>query len=555
MQLSLVANGETRWRVKMDDSGGGEAVATVAERKALLHSAISELQEVVCWRAKDCIVALEFGSGPIVTCCGLRDPQIGLWMLDSGDEHVPLDEALRRFGIGRNMHPHAQQLLLWASVQQRLQLSHLAGAFETQEMQLVPVLAHLESTGMLFDVEAAQRYKAEIAHKMELLQRQAGELLGNNRPVNLGSAQQMAAILFDELGLSTSNRKRTTTGARLSVSKETLQELRDQHPLAAMILQFRKLQKLSSTWLDGLVAHVVTLPDAVRHSAAPVPRICSEWLQTSTRTGRLSSANPNFQNLPVRAFSLCLPDHRNGNEMRQVQIAPRDSFVARPGFVLLSCDYAQMEMRILASLANDAKLREFFRGGRDIHREVYAYWKKRPIESVTAEEREIAKRVVYALMYGMGPGALMGVLKCTVSDARTFLSSFLSSFPQVRTWMDQVAAAAERNGYCTTISGRRRLLPADQARHLAVNSIVQGSAADIMKQALIELHRRIVGTEVLLVSTVHDEVVLEVRADLTEQMRATVTSVMENCGPGPAVLWVPLIATSAVGNSLGQLGK
>ncbi len=221
--------------------------------------------------------------------------------------------------------------------------------------------------------------------------------------------------------------------------------------------------------------------------------------------------------------------------------------------VVLSSDYAQMEMRILASLSNDSKLRQFFKGGRDIHKEVCAYWKKKPIESVTSEEREVAKRVVYALMYGMGPAALMGVLKCSMQEARTFLSSFLSSFPEVRVWMEHTAEEAERKGYCITMSGRRRLLPADQARYLAVNSVVQGSAADIMKQALIELHKRIANSiDVLLVSTVHDEVILEVRADLIEQTRHLVVNVMETCGPGSSVLSVPLVATSKVGITMGQ---
>jgi DNA polymerase-1 len=324
-----------------------------------------------------------------------------------------------------------------------------------------------------------------------------------------------------------------------------------QHPLADMILQFRKLQKLSSTWLDGLSAHVLTAPDPGRGSNAPVPRICSEWLQTSTRTGRLSSANPNFQNVPVKAFSLSLPDHSSNNELRDVHIAPRELFIARPGFVFLSCDYAQMEMRLLASLSKDAKLRAFIRRGRDIHKEVY--WKKKPVESVTPEEREITKRVVYALMYGMGPAALKEVLKCSLDEARVFLSSFLSSYPQVRVWMEEVQSAAERNGYCVTISGRRRILPADQARHLSVNSVVQGSAADIMKQALIELHKRVAYSgDVLLVSTVHDEVILEVRADLIEQTRCLVVSVMESCGPDSGVLSVPLVATSKVGKNMGQ---
>jgi DNA polymerase-1 len=239
----------------------------------------------------------------------------------------------------------------------------------------------------------------------------------------------------------------------------------------------------------------------------------------------------------------------------QVRIAPRDLFVARPGHVLLSCDYAQMEMRLLASLAGDAQLREFFRGGRDIHREVYAHWKCKAVAAVTDEERETAKRVVYALMYGMGPSALTGVLRCSLAEARHFLSSFLSSFPAVRVWMERVAAAAERDGFCLTIAGRRRLLPPDQARHLAVNSIVQGSAADIMKQALIELHRRLAAApeEAILVSTIHDEVVLEVRCDALERVRATVVAVLETCGPGPGVLAVPLVATSCVGPSLGRL--
>jgi DNA polymerase-1 len=216
----------------------------------------------------------------------------------------------------------------------RLEAAGLAGVFATQEMPLVPVLAQLETAGMLFDLPAAQRYRAEIAHAMDLLQREAAAAVGG-RAVNLGSAQQVARLLFDELGLCPAARKRTGTGARLSASKvlicvefhisssailfqEVLQELREEHPIPGLVLRFRKLQKLSSTWLDGLAAQVRTEPDAVRGCLAPAPRLCSEWLQTSTRTGRLSSANPNFQNLPVRASVIALPDHAQGGLLREV---------------------------------------------------------------------------------------------------------------------------------------------------------------------------------------------------------------------------------------------
>ena len=550
--IAVVGGG--RWRVALGEEQRQEEVGK-EERRSLVRSVLGEVEEVVCWRAKDVLVAM--GMQEMGQCPGLRDPQIGLWLLEPDVERMPLEQALRQHGVSRNEPIDVQQEMLWQRVKKRLEEADLTGPFVRQEMRLVPVLARLELTGMLFDAEAAHRYTREIVHKMDTLQREATVLLGNGRLINLGSAQQMAGILFDELGLTTESRKKTTGGSRLSLSKDALIELRDRHPLAAMILQFRKLQKLHSTWLEGLSAHVVTLPDAVRKSSAPIPRVCSEWQQTCTRTGRLSSINPNMQNLPRSAISVCLPDLASSDRsMRDVRICVRDLFVCRPGYVLLSCDYAQMEMRILASLSGDTKLREFFRGDRDIHKEVFAHWKRKSVDAVTAEEREISKRVVYAIMYGMGAKGLMGVLKCTLSQAQTFLSSFLSSFPQVRAWMDRTVTLAVANKYVQTISGRRRLLPdADKGRHLAVNSVVQGSAADLIKMAMISLQEciELAKLDVLIVSSVHDEIVCEVRFDQVEQARQMVVQVMQTCGPGPGVLTVPLIATSKTGASLGQL--
>lgn len=229
-------------------------------------------------------------------------------------------------------------------------------------------------------------------------------------------------------------------------------------------------------------------------------------------------------------------------------------FVSRPGYVFLASDYSQMEMRILASLSNDKQLREFFRRGGDIHKDVFAHWKRKNVSDVTNEERELAKRVVYAILYGMGPAALSHVLKVTKQAAQQFLSSFLSSFPDLSRYMNRVSEVASSSLFINTVSHRRRSFrDADSARHLALNSIVQGSAADVMKQAMVSLfsHIRASGIDCLIVSSVHDEIICEVRNSDLEAASALVKRVMESCTPPE--LTVPLTVALKTGQTLGTL--
>lgn len=523
--------------------------------------------EIIVWDAKESLCRMQ------TTACEwtLRDCKVALWLLDPEDENqLTWENAAKKWG-----DPTSTPLLaggwmgslnvvwkMWGNVKAALMEKQLWNVFIEQEMRLVPCLARMELAGMIIQHEQLHQHTKAIKAKMDMLQQDAQRLL-KMKDINLGSAQQMAHVMFDQLKISPPSGARTKGGSRLALTKEILEELRCVHPIAGMVLQFRTLQKLSSVWLDGLAACIVRSADRMRDGEVR-PRILAEWMQTATATGRLSSLNPNVQNLPHTPISLCLPKapenvHDEEPEMHDVSICVRGFFIARPNHVLVAADYAQMEMRILASLSHDRRLLSYFRDNLDIHTEVAAHWKRKPSSQVTSEEREIAKRVVYALMYGMGPGRLSKVLKVSPQSARQFLDSFLSSFPDVQQFMDRTVRQARANGFVTTVAGRRRLLPdirnaesGDASVRQAVNTVIQGSAADFLKRALVELHRRIEQKTLpcVLVCTVHDEIIVEVEQSQAQHVAKELVHIMMQAAPS---MEVPLVATAMCGASLGDL--
>jgi DNA polymerase I len=396
---------------------------------------------------------------------------------------------------------------------ERLRAVEMERLFRELEMPLSAVLADMELAGVLLDVPALGRLSVELATALDRLIAEIYELAGCE--FNIGSPPQLRTVLFERLGISPRGVRRGKTG--LSTDVDVLTRLAEQHPLPAKILEWRALAKLKSTYVDALPA----LVDAV------TGRLHTSFNQTVTATGRLSSSDPNLQNIPVRT-----------DEGRRIRAA----FIAAPGHRLVSADYSQIELRILAHLSEDAALIESFATGEDIHARTAAevFGDRSP-----SDGRRLAKVMNYGIVYGMGAVRAARELGVTASEAAAYIERYLGRYPGVRRFIDATVAEARARGYVTTVLGRRRYLPELGARDAAVrqfaeraatNTPIQGSAADLIKLAMLEVHRRLGGTSARMLLQVHDELVLEAPVDLLDAVKDSVRGAMEHVFP----LRVPL---------------
>ncbi|WP_298339492.1 DNA polymerase I [Ferrimicrobium sp.] len=388
------------------------------------------------------------------------------------------------------------------------------------ELPLVKVLARMEIAGVAVDLEVLDEIGAALASEAESTLVAIHALTGPS--FNPNSPKQLGTMLFDQLGLPTG--KKTKTG--YSTDARVLEGLRDQHPLVGLVLRFRELDKLHSTFYEGLKAEV-----------GKDGRIHATFNQTVARTGRISSEHPNLQNIPVRS--------EEGRQFRRV-------FVAPTGSLLVAADYSQIELRILAHLSGDLRLIEVLRGSGDVHAMVAASIYGVQPDQVSYEQRAVAKMVAYGLSYGMETYGLATRLGIANEEAEAILSSFFRAFPGLKEYRERVIHEARERGYTTTLLGRRRYLPElrsgnralrQGAERQAMNAPTQGLAADIFKMALVALDQRLTGTEARLVLQIHDEVVVEApRADaegIADVVESTLTGVMD--------LAVPLVVNVGIG--------
>ena len=398
------------------------------------------------------------------------------------------------------------------------------------ELPLARVLAKVERAGVRIDAaylgEMAARLTAELGGIEQEIYRLA------EGPFNIGSPPQLRQVLYERLGLKPS--KRTKTG--FSTDASVLETLRDQHPIVDSILRYRERSKLLSTYIEAL-------PPLVDPTTG---RLHARFNQTVATTGRLSSDRPNLQNIPIRS-----------EEGRQI----RRAFVPEPGHLLLVADYSQIELRVLAHLSEDPELMGAFSRGEDIHRRSIARALGMDESEVTPELRGIGKMVSYGVTYGMGPFGLSQRLRIPVDQARTYIDGFFSLYPRVRSYLDGVVEQATVDGFTTTILGRRRYLPELASRNprvrslgerMALNAPIQGSAADIIKVAMVEVDRALDALggsagegPARMVLTVHDELVVEVAQERVDEVAAVVRTAME----GAVDLKVPLKADLAWGSN------
>jgi len=401
--------------------------------------------------------------------------------------------------------------------EQALARSGMTALFREMELPLLPVLARMQAEGICADKQRLQEFGARLEEQMKALEERICGLAG--RQFNIGSPKQLGTVLFEELGLKAG--KKTRTG--WSTDAETLEKLREEHEIIPAILEWRKVSKLKSTYTDGLTRTIQA--DG---------RIRSTFHQTVTATGRLSSADPNLQNLPVR--------REDGSEIRRC-------FTARPGWVLVDADYSQIELRVLAHVADDAAMQEAFASGEDFHAVTASQVFHVPLAEVTPKLRSAAKAVNFGIVYGISAWSLADDIKVSVGEAQEYIDAYLSRYTGVKQYMDIVKAEAEKTGFVTTLYGRKRAIPELKASNFnlrsfgqraAMNTPIQGAAADIIKLAMVRVDKRLrqEGLQARLILQVHDELIVEAPEGEREQVCALLQQEME----AAAQLKVKLVA-------------
>lgn len=413
---------------------------------------------------------------------------------------------------------------IYAEASARVEEQGMHKLFFEMEMPLMTVLAEMQQAGCKADADQLCAFGEQLDTRIVALTEQIYAAAGHE--FNIQSSKQLGVVLFEELGLP--YKKKTKTG--YSTSAEVLESLAGYHPMIADVLEYRQLTKLKSTYVDGLLKVI-----------APDGRIHSHFQQTVTATGRLSSVDPNLQNIPVRT--------ELGRELRRM-------FVAEQGRVLVDADYSQIELRVLAHVADDDAMIEAFRGGQDIHATTASKVYGVPVEEVTPQMRSSCKAVNFGIVYGISDFSLAQDIGVTRKEAAAFIQSYLDTYPGVHHYMESIKQSARETGYVETLFGRRRALPELNSKNFnlrsfgeraAMNTPIQGTAADIIKIAMLRVRDRLKaeGFEARLILQVHDELILEAPEHEAERAAALLREEMEHA----AELRVPLVAEAKIGHS------
>lgn len=456
----------------------------------------------------------------------IRRVGVMVWLLNS-DLTVPTWEDIRQF-TGCDSLLEAEKFAL-----AELKKKKLDKVWTEIEAPLLPIIEKAEKRGILVDANYLKNLAKDYHHKLAKLENEIYEVVGEI--FNLNSPKQLGEVLFDKLGLSAKGLKKTATGARSTRESELL-KLKGTHPVIEKILAHRELQKLLSTYIDNI-------PSMLDNESA----LHTTLNQNGTTTGRMSSNNPNLQNIPTRD---------------SLGAAVRGAFVARPGFKLLAFDYSQIELRILAVLSGDPSLAEVFKTGKDVHSSVAAKVFGVKEEVVTKEMRRRAKVINFGIIYGMGVNALKTSLGTTRQEAEQFMTNYFDTFPTIKKYFANVVALAKQRGYTETLFGRRRYLPALKSRlpqilagaeRMAMNAPLQGTAADVIKLAMIKVDKNLqtagLGGEAHLLLQIHDELIYEVTKAKVTEAEKIIRPAME----GAIELPVPLSVSFDVGDSWSEL--
>ncbi|MBI2624039.1 DNA polymerase I [Candidatus Parcubacteria bacterium] len=463
------------------------------------------------------------------------DTLIAAYLLAPGSRDYSLERiAFREFRRtpGALAHPAALAYELVPALRAKLEGAGAWRLFSELEMPLVSVLARMEEAGIAVDAaalrELSKTLERELAKRAAKIYQLAGE------EFNINSTQALRKILFEKLQLSVKGLKKTPTG-ELSTAAGGLEKLREAHPIVALILEYREIFKVKSTYADAL-------PELIN---SKTDRVHTTFNQTVTATGRLSSSDPNLQNIPT---------------FGEYGKAIRNAFVAAKGYTLLSCDYSQLQLRIAASLAKDEKMLAAFRAGRDIHALTAAEIFAVPIEKVTPEQRREAKALNFGVLYGMGATGFAESAGIDRGRAKEFIERYKEEFSGISVYMEAVKMQARNLGYVETLLGRRRYLPEilspnhmlqAAAERMAINHPIQGLEADIVKLAMIEIDKLLRGRaeDCRMLLQVHDELVFEIRPEVVEELALKIIHAMESVFK----LAAPLVAEAKAGERWGNM--
>ncbi len=518
LDLSTAADGREQLQLASAEKSFVVEAESIASTKALLESAEPPRS---CHDLKTHLGAF---SRHGISLKGVDfDTMLAGFLVNSGQPEPSLTDLYHEYlaPLGRSTPPGSNAELvtrLREVLSARLQADGLRSLFDDIEMPVASILAAMEAAGINIDGEALKNISKEFAEQMNGLERECYRLAG--REFNLNSPNQLREVLFNELKLSSKGLKKTKSG--FSTDADTLEKLAAMHPLPRKLIEYRTISKLKSTYADAL--------SEVIHSGTG--RIHTTWNQAQVPTGRVSSHDPNLQNIPTRS-----------EEGRRI----RRAFIPADGCLFVSADYSQIDLRVLAHLSGDKTLVDAFNRGEDIHVRTATEVLGITPEKVDAAGRRLAKVINFGIIYGMGPQRLAGELGIALTEASDYIKRYFERLPGVRAWLDETVRNARETGYVTTMYGRRRYLPElnaqpggarAQAERIAINTPIQGTAADLIKLAMIRLDRVLRGRklEARMILQVHDELLLEARKDQWKEAAELAKREME----GVAELRIPL---------------
>ncbi|XP_067117220.1 DNA polymerase nu [Osmerus mordax] len=550
--------------------------------RELLLQVVSGAQLVVCYKSKDFLrTVLQHYRAHLswkqVWGCRVQDPQVCAWLLDPADPASCYQDLLSRHCRVR-AHTHTTPALgtrkvslvisslnllykLNTEIRSKLKAQGLWKLYTNMEISMIPVLAAMESHRIHVDKEALKRTSEMLGTKLKQLEQEAHQAAGQMFLVS--SCTQLRTVLFDKLRLHErcDNKKlpKTLLTQQQSTSEAALLLLQDLHPLPKIILEYRQIHKVKSTFVDGILSCMVNKN-----------LISSTWHQTSAVTGRITAKNPNFQALPRQPIQITKKQYIQEKEAEVVAVHPRAMFIPQDGWTFLAADFCQVELRLLAHLSSDPELLKIFSDAQaDVFSMLASQWKGVGEKNVSSEEREHAKRIVYSVVYGAGRERLSGILGVSAEQASLFQDSFLQTYKEVQAFIQRTIQQCHKQGYVVSIMGRRRSLPlihsSDwgvrmQAERQAVNFVVQGSAADLCKMAMIRIFSQISSSSpsARLLAQIHDELLYEVQDSQVEEVAALVKTTMESLQHIECLgvhLKVPLKVLLSRGKSWGSMSE
>lgn len=491
-------------------------------------------------KAKSKKIKVGFSLKKIIKEQGLEGPYfdlgIAFWLLDSNVGDYSSEYIFKRFLKKEWRNKEEDLFFAYKWVEGELKKNNLIKVFNQIEMPLLPILSEMENWGIEIKKEKLERLKEKVREEVNELAKKIYKLAGGE--FNINSPKQMGEVLFKKLNIAAKKIKKTAGGA-ISTSYENLIKIKDEHKIIELILEYREQFKVLSTYIEP----IIELTDKKG-------RLHTSYLQTGTATGRLSSEHPNLQNIP------------QGGELAQLL---REVFSGGEGKELVSFDYSQMELRILASLSRDDKMIKAFKEGKDIHAATASYVFNVPFEEVDREKRRVAKVLNFGIVYGMGVNAFAESSGLKREEAKKFIEEYFKEFSEIKRWQENIKREARTLGYVTTLNGRRRLVPdlmsssprfAAQAERIVINMPTQGLAADVMKIAIIKTKEMLKkegwwGKEIKMLLTIHDELLFEIEKELIEKAAKKIRKEMEEAFK----LSVPLLVEIKKGKNWGEMKK